>query len=244
MLSLLKGKFSANLLASQSHHTVSRASLIFAAVLALVIALLSGLFAFAQWRVADNLMRGQQQKSAELARRVAATADMATRQANAHRATLNVLLSRDSSELEEADGLRRSNLQEYRSLISQISDSPELYENAEGLRRLIAQYEELSAYVVDLIRQGRKDEALDLRVTRLRPLFNSWQSLHEEFSKKTATEDRRQQEVQAAASRTTKRWLAGLLLAPLVLIGFGILAIAGILGLQRLGGRASDTWAR
>lgn len=244
MLSLLKGKFSANLLASKSHHTVSRASLIFAAVLALMIALLSGLFAFAQWRVADNLMRNQQQRGAEVARRVAATADMATRQANAHRATLNVLLSRDSPELEEADGLRRSNLREYSSLISQISDSPELYENAEGLRRLIAQYEELSAYVVDLFRQGRKDEALELRITRLRPLFNNWQTLHEEFSKKIAGEDRREQAIQAAASRATKKWLAGLLLAPLVLIGFGILAIAGILGLQRLGSRASDTWAR
>lgn len=244
MLSTLKGNISSRLLAANSNHTVSRASLLLAVALAAVIAFLAGLFAFAQWRVAENLVRSQQLRSEEIAQRVGDAANMATLQTNAHRSTLNALLSRDSSELEEADNQRRTNLASYATLTEKVSDEADLHDAADDLRQMTAEYGELSSYVVDLFRQGRQAEALDLRIARLRPLYNSWQSAQEDFSRKIAGEDRRQQEAYASAERATKAWLAGLLLAPLVLIAAGTLVIAAILGLHRISDGGGDTWAR
>jgi SPX domain protein involved in polyphosphate accumulation len=244
MLSTLKGNISSRLLAAKSNHTVSRASLLLALALAAGIAFLAGVFAFAQWRVAENLVRSQQLRSAEIARRVADAANMATLQTNAHRSTLNVLLSRDASEVEEADNQRRTNLSSYAALTDKVSDEVDLHDAADDLRQMTAQYGVLSSYVVDLFRQERKEEALELRIARLRPLYNRWQSAQEDFSKKVAGEDRRQQEMYAAAERTTKAWLAGLLVAPLALIAGGTLAVATILGLQLFGTPSPDSWSR
>jgi hypothetical protein len=244
MLSTLKGHLSAKLLATKSNHTVSQASLYFALGLALLIGLLSALFAFAQWRIGENLAKMQQTRARAVEERVATSANMASQQANAHRATLNVLLSRDSEEFEEAEALRRSNLQSYFKSSRLVGDSIGLHDAAEDLRVLTAQYEVLSAQVVDLFREGRREDALDLRVRRLREAFNRWQQAHAGFSTKLAQTESEQRKDYEEATESARRWLAGLLIAPLALIVLGIIAIAAMLGLQRLGTKAPDAWSR
>jgi len=244
MLSTLKGRLSANLLATKSNHTVSRASLYVALSLALLIALLSALFAFAQWRVGENLAKMQQTRALAVEKRVATSANMASQQANAHRATLNVLLSRDSKEFEEAEALRRSNLQSYLESSGLLGENAGLHEAAEDLLVLTAQYEELSAQVVDLFREGRREDALDLRVRRLRESFNRWQQAHAGFSTKLAQTESEQRKDYEEATASARHWLAGLLIAPLALIVLGIIAIAAMFGLQRLGPKAPDAWSR
>jgi hypothetical protein len=244
MLSTLKGKLSSPLLAAKSNHTVSRFSLLLALALAAAIAFLAGGFAFAQWRVSENLMRSQQLRTTEIVQRVGDAANMATLQTNAHRSTLNVLLSRDSSELEEADSQRRANLASYAALTNKVSDEANLGGAADDLRQMTAEYAKISSYIVESFRQGRTTEALDLRIARLRPIYNSWQSAQEEFSKKLAGENRRQQEIHTEGARVTKTWLAGLLLAPLALVAIGTLAIAATLGFQKMSNKAGDNWDR
>jgi len=244
MLSLLKGLFSASLLSSKSDHTVSRASLFAALGLALFIALLSGIFAFAQWQMARDLIHMQSKKADEVSRRLDAAAHMATDQANAHRATLNVLLSRDTAELEEADAFRQSNLQEYSKLSTEIANAPDLHDPALHLQALTAQYEELSDQVVSLFRQGRKEDALDLRVRRLRESFNHWQDAHEDFLKQLGQLDQRQNADYQKTMAANERWFLGFLLAPLVLIVSGVLVMAALLGIQRIGPATTDTWTR
>jgi hypothetical protein len=244
MLSTLTGHLSANLLATKSNHTVSRASLYFALGLALLIALLSAFFAFAQWRAGEDLAKMQQTRARAVEERVATSANMASQQANAHRATLNVLLSRDRTEFEEAETLRRSNLESYLASSRLLGENAGLHEAAEDLRVLTAQYDELSAQVVDLFREGRKDDALDLRVRRLRESFNRWQQAHAGFSTKLAQSELEQKKDYEAATASARRWLAGLLIAPLALIVLGIMAIAAMFGLQRFRSKAPDTWSR
>jgi hypothetical protein len=244
MLSTLKGHLSANLLATKSNHTVSRASLYFALGLALLIALLSALFAFAQWRVGENLAKMQQTRDRAVEERVATSANMASQQANAHRATLNVLLSRDSKEFDEAEALRRSNLQSYLESSRLLGENVGLHEAAEDLRVLTAQYDELSAQVIDLFREGRREDALDLRVRRLRESFNLWQQAHTGFSTKLAQSEAEQKKDYEEATSSARHWLAGLLIAPLALIVLGIIAIAAMFGLQRFKGEAVDIWFR
>lgn len=244
MLSALKGHLSASLLAARSNHTVSRASLYFALGLALLIALLSALFAFAQWRVGENLATMQQARARTVEKRVATSANMASQQANAHRATLNVLLSRDSKEFEESEALRRSNLQDYLASSRMLGDSVGLHDAADDLRMLTAQYEELSAQVVELFREGRREDALDLRVRRLREAFNRWQEAHAGFSTKLAQTESEQRTDYEQATASSRRWLVGLLIAPLALILLGIMVIAAMFGVQRLGPKAPDAWSR
>ena len=244
MLSTLNGHLSANLLATKSNHTVSQASLYVALGLALLIALLSALFAFAQWRVGENLAKMQQTRARAVEERVATSANMASQQANAHRATLNVLLSRDSKEFDKAETLRRSNLESYLESSRLLGASIGLHEAAEDLRVLTAQYDELSAQVIDLFREGQREAALDLRVRRLRESFNRWQQAHAGFSTRLAQTESEQRKDHEEATASARRWLAGLLIAPLALIVLGIIAIAAMFGLQRLGPKAPDTWSR
>ena len=244
MLSSFKGHLSANLLATKSNHAVSQASLYIALVLALLIALLSALFALAQWRVMENLAKLQQGRAHAVEERVASSANMASQQANAHRATLNVLLSRDLTEFEEAEALRRSNLEDYLECSRLLGSNASLYQAAEDLRILTAQYEELSAQVVDLFREGQQEAALDLRVRRLREAFNRWQQAHADFSTKLAQTESEQRKDYEKATASARHWLAGLLIAPLALIVLGIIAITAMFGLQQFKIGAVDIWAR
>lgn len=244
MLYHLKGIISSKLLSATSHHTVSQASVFVALGLALFVALLTGIFAYAQWRMAGELVLLQDKRAAETAERLSAAADMATFQANAHRGTLNVLLSRDSRELEEAENLRRSNLQDYSEVSSVMEHNPHLQDAARNLRVLTGQYEELSDQVVGLFLEARKEDALDLRVARLRESFNHWQEAHETFMKQLGQFDQRQHDDYEMATASAKKWLLGLLLAPLLLVVSGVLVIAALLGLQRMGPATTDTWTR
>jgi hypothetical protein len=244
MLNHLKGLASSKLLSSPSNYTVSKANLFAALVIAAGIAVLCLAVAFAQWRLAENIVSLQQKMGQENATRIATAADMATHQVNAHRGTLNVLLSRDEAELQEAVALRASNLRDYEQLTDSVGKAPDLHDNAQALKLLTARYDELSAQVVELFRAGKKEEALSLRTHGLRPLFNSWQEAHGKFTKQLGRYTDKESAQFGKVTSESKKWLAGLLLAPLVLIVAGVAAIGAILGLQRLSGKRDDTWAR
>lgn len=244
MLNHLKGFASSKLLSSPSNHTVSKASLYAALAVASGIALLSAGIAFAQWRMAENIVQLQQEIAQANTARIETAADMATHQVNAHRGTLNALLSRDNAELEEAEELRTSNLRNYTRLTEDVEKSPGLGGTAEALKILTARYDELSAQVVALFRAGKREEAMDLRTRGLRPLFNSWQAMHATFTKQLGRVADEEKTKFDEVTSTSKKWLTGLLIAPLALIVVGIIAIGAILGLQRLSGSRDDTWAR
>jgi hypothetical protein len=244
MLNRLKGFTSSKLLSTPSNHTVSKASLYAALAVASGIALLSAGIALAQWRLAENIVNLQQKIGLENTQRIAAAADMATHQVNAHRGTLNVLLSRDEAELQEAMSLRASNLRDYKRLTDSVGKAPDLHDTAQALKLLTARYDELSAQVVELFRAGKKEEALGLRTQGLRPLFDAWQEANGDFTKQLGQyTDKESTELRQLTSES-KKSLAGLLLAPLILIVAGVVAIGAILGLQRLSGKRDDTWSR
>jgi flagellar biosynthesis/type III secretory pathway M-ring protein FliF/YscJ len=244
MLNRLKAFSSAKLLSSPSNQTVSKASLYASMVIASSVGVLCLAIAFAQWRVTENMVRLQQQQAKENAERIEAAAEMATHQANAHRGLLNTLLSRDETELQEGILLRGSNLQAYSQLAESLSKSPDLHNNAEKLWVLIERYDAASRQVIELLRAGKKDEALDVRITTLRPLFNSWQTAHGDFTKQLGRSAEREKDQFDAVTAAFRRWLAGLLLAPLVLIVLGLIATATILRLKRLSEDRNDPWAR
>ena len=244
MLNHLKGFASSKLLSSPSNHTVSKASLYAALAMASGSALLSVGIAFAQWRLAEKIVNLQQKMGQEHSERIATAADMATRQINAHRGTLNVLLSRDEAELQEAVALRASNLRDYDQLTDSVGKAPDLHDTAQALKLLTGRYDELSAQVIGLFRAGEKEKALGLRTQRLRFLFNSWQEAHGNFTKQLGRYSDKESAQFKQITSESKKWLAGLLLAPLILIVAGVAAIVAILGLQRLSGKQDDTWAR
>ena len=244
MIDSIKGKLSAKLLASSSTWTTSQASLLAALGLSVFIIVVAAVVAIAQWKVTRNLVQVQKQRVTEMARRIDAAAEMATQQANAHRSTLNALLSRDSDEFNEANALRQSNLHDYTRLSLELGNAEDLHDAAQNLRVLTGQYEELSGQVIDLFREGRTEDALELRVQRLRGLFNQWQGAQENFLTQLARVNQRQDSDYARMAAISGRWLIGLLLAPLALIVLGVAGITAILGAQRIGSKKSDVWSR
>jgi hypothetical protein len=140
--------------------------------------------------------------------------------------------------------LHRSHLKDYTTLTELLSQSPELHKSAEELRELTARYTEISLQVIEKFRAGERDQALDLRLRTLRPLFNAWQEAHGNFTKQLGRSAEKEKSQFDAVTSASKNWLAGLLLAPLVLIIFGLIASGGFLGLHRLSGKQDDTWAR
>jgi hypothetical protein len=237
MISALKGKISERLLGASSHHPVNQASLVAAAGISICLAVVCSVFAFAQWRVAGEISRLQRQQSFEFSQRVAAAADMATRQANSHRATLNCLLSRDVQELDEQDDLRRKNLENYSALVAR-------YENSGAMLELTRKYEDDSKKVVDLFRAGQREEAIDRRISELRPIFNQWQDAHNAFTKALAAQDMQQQKIFNQSIASMQKLLMGLLLTPVILILASIVAIAATLGFERIKGKKADIWTR
>lgn len=237
MINALKGKVSAKLLGTSSHQPVNQASLLVAAVISICLAIACSVFAFAQWRVAERIAFLQKEQAAEISRRVAAAADMATHQANSHRATLNCLLSRDAEELNEADDLRRKNLESYFALVTEYGSDGELLD-------LTQQYRDGSQNVVDLFRSGHKEEAIELRTRKLRPVFTQWQKAHNAFTKTLAAQEIQQQLIFGQSIASMKRLLVVLLLTPIFLILASIAAIAATLSLEKIKGRKSDMWTR
>jgi hypothetical protein len=75
-------------------------------------------------------------------------------------------------------------------------------------------------------------------------LFNSWQEAHGKFTKQLGRYADKESVQFGQVTSESKKWLAGLLLTPLVLIVVGVAAIGAILGLQRLSGKRDDTWSR
>ena len=243
MLSILKGHFSSILLASKSNYVVSNARLYTALVLASSIALLSGLFAFIQWQVEENLFEKQQVRTRAIEQRVSIYANMGSQQANAHRATLNILLSRDKKEFDEAEALRISNLHDYLESSRLIGASDGLQAAAEEVRLFAEQYKALSAQVVDLFRKDQREEAHDLQVGRMRVAFNHWQKAHAKFSTKLTDTLSEQSKEHELAYAITRRWLAGLLIAPLVFMMLGIMTIVGMFGVERFRTKVPDPWS-
>lgn len=237
MINTLKGKISAKLLGASSHHPVNQASLATAAVISICLAIVCAVFAFAQWRVAEKIARLQRQQSMDISQRVATAADMAMQQANSHRATLNCLLSRDAQELEEAENLRRKNLESYSALVAR-------YGNDGALLDLTKQYEESSQTIVDLFRAEQKEEAIDRRIRELRPIFNRWQDAHNTFTKALAAQNMQQQQFSDQSIASMQKLLMALLLTPVFLVLASIVAISATLGFERIRGKKTDTWTR
>lgn len=237
MINALKGRVSARLLGTSSHHRVNQASLMIAATVSVCLAVLCSVFAFVQWRVSEQIVRLQREQSFEISQRVAAAADMATHQANTHRGTLNCLLSRDIRELDEADTLRKQHLEGYSSLVARFGSDGDL----ENFTR---QYQDESQKIVDLFRAGRKDEAIDLRLSVLRPVFIRWQEAHNAFTKALAEEEVQKQKVFGQNIASMKRLLFTLLFIPIFLIFASIAAITATLSFEKLKGRKSDIWTR
>lgn len=236
MINTLKGKLSAKLLGATSDRLIHQISLWGAVTISVGLATLCFAFAFAQWRVVEGIVGLQRQQAAEMLDLVKETSEMLAHQSNAHRATLNCLLSMDEQEMTEADALRRSHLERYLALVSR-------HKGAETPRNLAQQYAAKSQKIVDLFRAGQKEEAIHLRIAELRPLFNEWQNAQNSLNDSMATWDTQQQSTFDHGIASMKFLLAVLIMVPVLLIFAGAAPIAGLLLLTKLRKINGDSWS-
>lgn len=244
MITSLKGRLSARLLGARSHSTVSRTSLLAAALICLLIALVSIGFAVAQWGTTQRLLKLQNEQKLTFAEGINATSQMATYLANTHRATLNALLSQDDQERKSAEDQRLSNLHEYGRLLNthSVITASQLATQQAELQKLLSDYTRISSEVLDLDRNGQRETALAMRIESLRPLFNRWQLAQQELTTASAAHSLREQKDYDDSISSLQRLLLGLVFVPAVLILVGILTIIVLLRVEKTGRKAVDMW--
>lgn len=242
------GKISAWLLSRPSNRPVGQLKFPIAFVICVLLAVISLGFVFAQWLVTEKLHSLHTAREVQLAQSLNYTQEMSTCQANAHRATLNVLLASQADEFAEGKAKRLANLNRYLELLEaqDTGNSPAMDQKKKEIENWFLEYSRLSEQVIDLAQDGRMEEALAIRVEKLRPIFDSWQKSQDQFGFKVNLQDSRDQADYLRAIAATRFLLGALFIIPALLVLLGILALVALLGFQHLRGRYADpkdTWA-
>lgn len=243
----VKGAASGWLLARPSSRSVNQASLRVALVICTLIAIVAITFSLAQWYASDRLYRLQSQHQSDLEASLGLANDLAVRQVNSHRMTLNAMLARDQAERDEAISSRASNLSEYSRLLdTPAAKAPKLRATREAMIAAMADYRSTAEQLTDLIAADKMDEALAFRVATVRPAFDNWQSAQLRFALDAAALGKEQAAESAEEMARMREVVATLVLVPAALVLLGVAALIAMLGIERLGAKAGakDAWSR
>ena len=239
----LQGRASAWLLARPSRHTIDRASLAAAYGLLLAIILFFAAAGTLQWLLAERIQKNQT-ASAQASLEANSTALLMTQQVgDAHRSTLAYLLARDPAESQDALERRQKALETYRLALSKIQSpaDPRLAPQKNQTERLAEDYATSSTKLIELVQSGQIDKALDYRLQTLRPLFESWQSSHENLALALAEQADSKNTDAESFIRNLRTALLVLIILPIVLLAFASLSLATLFGWEKFTAKTQST---
>ena len=240
----LGGLASVWLLARPSTREVGQANLRVAFAICGLVAVASIGFVVAQWITFERIYKLQSARDSEQSSYVNVAQEMVLSQSNAHRFLLNALLARNDAEFHDAKKQMEEQLQRYDGLELAGKDFTDSFRE---LKAYAMEYRAQALQILALFNSGNTTEALELRITNLRPIFMKWQTNQEHFAQavnQIELRDRSEYMRTIAAGRFV---LLVLLLAPGIIILGGILAIVAVIGWPHWGGKTSDpldVWAR
>lgn len=239
------GGFASNwLLARPSTREVGQANLRIAFAICGIVAVASVGFVVAQWITFERLYNLQSERDSERNTYVSAAQEMVLSQTNAHRFLLNALLARNDAEFNDAKKQMEENLQHYAAL---KLAGKEFTGSFRDLKADSMEYREQALQILALFNSGSTAEALELRITKLRPIFVKWQTKQEQFAQDVNRIELRDRSEYMRTITGGRIVLLVLLLAPGLIIFGGLLAIVAVIGWQHWGGKSSDpldVWAR
>lgn len=185
LIKVFFGVLSAWLLQRPSARPVNQAQfhLFLSATLGLALLLLVA--SFVQWNIFRKLQEDAFLREAEIFREAGLTQQMSTVLCNAHRATLSILLASSINEMDKTAIDREVFLREYERLWQQSSDifksSPVALKTRKEILLAFQEYERASAQIYSLVFGQKRKAALDFRIAVVRPAFDKWQSLHDQW---------------------------------------------------------------
>lgn len=240
----LGGFASTWLLARPSTREVGQANLRVAFAICGIVALASVGFVVAQWITFERIYNLQSERDSERSSYVSVAQEMVLSQTNAHRFLLNALLARNDTEFYDAKKQMEELLQRYDAL--EIAGN-EFTESFRELKADAMSYRAQALQILALFNSGNATEALELRITKLRPIFTKWQTKQEQFAQDVNRIELRDRSEYMRTISAGRIVLLLLLLAPGIIIFGGLLAIVAVIGWQHWGGKSSDpldVWAR
>jgi len=241
----LEGRITSWLLARPSAQTINQASLkVFSGFLILSVFLL-GLFSFFQWRIFERLYQSSLGRESTLRREAGLTQEMSTLSCNAHRASLSALLANDREELQQAVSDRTMNLRQYAEAEKALNEAvPSGDQSRQRVTQARKNYDLVSSQLVEIVMQGKREEALVFRLASVRPAFDLWQKeqgyliqKHDQASQKAQNEFR-------AWARTVLAFYLSVLLIPLAAIVLTVVLTAVSIGSAAQRSSDGDPWSR
>jgi len=241
----LGGAITGWLLARPSAQPINQASLrVFSGFLVLSVFLM-GLFSFFQWRIFERLYQSALGRESTLRREAGLTQEMSTFSCNAHRATLSSLLANDREELQQAISDRILNLRQYAEVEQALNEAAPTGDPArQRVTRARENYDLVSNQLVEMIVQGKKEEALAFRLASVRPAFDLWQKEQGYLIQKHDQASQQAQNEFRAWARTVLTFYLSALLIPLAVavLAVGLTAISIGSAFQR--SSDGDPWSR
>lgn len=239
----IKGRASAWLLVRPSHAAVNRASLgmVLAVCFALVLAMIG--LSIGQWSLSEHIQQAQFKRAVKMSNDAAVALNAAMVFGNAHRATLNALVARDTQEWEDSIQRRRTGLANYRAYLEQfkVASTEEEKKYCAEAEQLAEEYARLSQKLLDMAQGGQLEQALDFRLQAVRPVLEKWQVAQDKFSSKHADQTLHENTAQEKTIRTLRGVFFLLVACPVFLLFLGGIAIATLLGWEYFFGKTNKT---
>lgn len=234
LLKRLDGRLSQELLARPSRLAIGQANLRIAFVLCALLCVASMIFTIFQWSLAEGIYRLQSKQAETGVQQLLISQDMMAALSNAHRFTLNALLSRDESEWRDAEKRHAASFARYSGLLDKVAQrsEPNQVPSLDRLKSEAQSYQKLSLRLMEMARSGKLEEALNLRIAELRPVFNKWQEEQIRFSNEIESREAASQAKSTRMVAVARTTLLTLLIIPVIVMVVGILATLAVLGWQ------------
>jgi len=241
----LGGGITSWLLARPSAQPVNQASLrLFSSFLVLSVFLL-GLFSFFQWRIFERLYQSSLSRESILRKEAGLAQEMATLSCNAHRATLSALLANDREELQQAISDRVLNLRRYTEVEKTLDEAvPTGDPSRQRVAQIREKYDLVSSQLVEMVMQGKREDALAFRLASVRPAFDLWQREQGYLIQKHDQASQQAQDEFRVWARTVLTFYLSALLIPLAAFILAAVLAAISIGSAVQKGSDQDPWSR
>lgn len=243
MLKTLQGRASAWLLSRPSNQKINQASLGAALGLLLVLVVFFATIGVLQWILTNEIQKNQADRAHLILADTSAALEMTQQIGDSHRSTLAFLLSRDVTESQDSLERRNKALESYSQILAKVESPPNssLAVQKNNSAQLAADYEKSSARLIEMVRTGQMDEALDYRLQTLRPLFESWQAAHENLAISLAEQSNARNTDAENFARDLRLALLALIILPVLLLAIACLSFATLLGWEKLRPKSQTT---
>ena len=251
MISALRDSATTWLLSRPSSQPINQASVRGLAGLSIFLFLIITFLSIVQYNSVLNLGMIALSREKFLLNYSHLTLEMETSLYKAHRAVLAALLANSKAELEEEAESRSTSLDRYwiayNSLNALFQAFPQHQSPPMRYTRAFDDYKLCSDEMIQILKAGKRKEALEFRNAIVKSSFDEWKEQHDLLLMTLLSQSKMMNRNFASETLFLQRVTIILLLFPVVAVGFSLLALLSVFGIRLTLGRSfpsRDLWTR